>query len=93
MAPGGSAYKIGTESRVLADCGIAPENGEFRSSPHRKVGVVSGGKVGTPSKSAVQDLLECPVCLNLMYPPIHQVGSHILSVNKINLFYVLLSLS
>lgn len=23
--------------------------------------------------SSVRDLLECPVCLNAMYPPIHQV--------------------
>lgn len=24
--------------------------------------------------SSVRELLECPVCLNAMYPPIHQVG-------------------
>jgi E3 ubiquitin-protein ligase SIAH1 len=24
--------------------------------------------------SSVRDLLECPVCLNAMYPPIHQVS-------------------
>lgn len=27
--------------------------------------------------SSVRDLLECPVCLNAMYPPIHQVPFHI----------------
>ena len=26
--------------------------------------------------SSVRDLLECPVCLNAMYPPIHQVPSY-----------------
>jgi E3 ubiquitin-protein ligase SIAH1 len=29
------------------------------------------------SKS-VQELLECPVCLSAMYPPIHQVHIHII---------------
>lgn len=27
--------------------------------------------------SSVRELLECPVCLNAMYPPIHQVWSRI----------------
>lgn len=26
--------------------------------------------------SSVRELLECPVCLNAMYPPIHQVWSN-----------------
>jgi len=26
--------------------------------------------------SSVRDLLECPVCLSAMYPPIHQVHIH-----------------
>lgn len=30
--------------------------------------------------SSVRDLLECPVCLNAMYPPIHQVSL----LNKLN---------
>lgn len=88
MAPGGNSYKMGSESRMPVDCGITPENGDFRSSPHRKVGVVTGGKVGTPLKSAVQDLLECPICLNIMYPPIHQVGSLMVFLVKY-LIYVL----
>ena len=28
--------------------------------------------------TSVHELLECPVCTNSMYPPIHQVGSHFL---------------
>lgn len=27
--------------------------------------------------SSVRELLECPVCLNAMYPPIHQVQFHL----------------
>lgn len=34
--------------------------------------------------SSVRELLECPVCLNAMYPPIHQVG---LIINLMWLFY------
>lgn len=30
------------------------------------------GKPGTLPKSIVHELLECPVCTNFMYPPIHQ---------------------
>lgn len=32
-----------------------------------------GGKNGLYSTNGVHELLECPVCTNLMYPPIHQV--------------------
>ena len=28
--------------------------------------------------SSVRELLECPVCLNAMYPPIHQVCLHVI---------------
>lgn len=35
--------------------------------------ICSDGKNGNNSKNGVYDLLECPVCKNLMYPPIHQV--------------------
>lgn len=35
----------------------------------------SGGKPNVVS-SSVRELLECPVCLNAMYPPIHQVCYH-----------------
>lgn len=36
----------------------------------------SGGKPNVAVSSSVRELLECPVCLNSMYPPIHQVCSH-----------------
>lgn len=29
--------------------------------------------------SSVRELLECPVCLNAMYPPIHQVCLYVVS--------------
>lgn len=33
----------------------------------------SAPKPNTTVTSSVRELLECPVCLNAMYPPIHQV--------------------
>ncbi|XP_009770383.1 E3 ubiquitin-protein ligase SINAT2-like [Nicotiana sylvestris] len=75
MAPGGSSYQvIGDSHNVYADYGIAPENAEPKSSPFRKSTAVNiiGGNHGTRSNTAVHELLECPVCMNLMYPPIHQ---------------------
>lgn len=80
MAPGGSSYQdIGDSRSAYADYGIAPENAEPKSSPFRKSTAVNiiGGNHGTRSNTAVHELLECPVCMNLMYPPIHQVGSHV----------------
>lgn len=40
--------------------------------PHtNSVGV--GSNVIPPAATSVHELLECPVCTNSMYPPIHQV--------------------
>uniref|UniRef100_A0A0V0IHT6 Putative ovule protein n=1 Tax=Solanum chacoense TaxID=4108 RepID=A0A0V0IHT6_SOLCH len=78
MAPGGSNYQdIGDSRSAYADYGIAPESAEFKNSPFRKAAAVVGGKNGAGSNSAVHELLECPVCMNPMYPPIHQVDSSI----------------
>lgn len=78
MAPGGSNYQdIGDSRSAYSDYGIAPESAEFKNSPFRKAAAVIGGKNGVGSNSAVHELLECPVCMNPMYPPIHQVDSNI----------------
>lgn len=74
MAPGCSTYEGTTESHST-DYGIAPESVEFRASPHRKTLTVNGSKRGIASNTAVHELLECPVCIKVMYPPIHQVIS------------------
>ncbi|WMV56493.1 hypothetical protein MTR67_049878 [Solanum verrucosum] len=75
MASGGSSYQdIGDSHNAYADYGIAPKTSESKSSPFRKSTAVNiiGGNHGTRSNTAVHELLECPVCMNLMYPPIHQ---------------------
>jgi len=37
--------------------------------------VNSVGSAALPPATSVHELLECPVCTNSMYPPIHQVSS------------------
>ncbi|KAL6500017.1 E3 ubiquitin-protein ligase sinat2 [Orobanche gracilis] len=54
------------------DYDIAPEIVEFRRSPHKKFSALNVSKRGTASNTAVHELLECPVCMKVMYPPIHQ---------------------
>lgn len=47
-----------------------PQNPQFLSSKTHNVNVVPATVNPTTS---VHELLECPVCTNSMYPPIHQV--------------------
>ena len=76
MSPGGNAYQDVLESRTaFSDYGIVSTETEVRNSPFRKSTTVVRGKPGIASNSAVHELLECPVCLNTMYRPIHQVHS------------------
>ena len=51
---------------------------EFSSTKPRNGGtnnVNSVGSTALPPATSVHELLECPVCTNSMYPPIHQVCS------------------
>lgn len=43
-----------------------------RRSNCGKVATSMGGSAWSPLNEDVHDLLECPVCMNLMYPPIYQ---------------------
>lgn len=75
MAPGGSACKEVLESHpAVADYDISMAKTETNSTP-AKPAVSIAGKAGLHSNNGVYELLECPVCTNLMYPPIHQVCS------------------
>lgn len=76
MAPGGGILKEVIESRIpFADYDMATSNAELRGSPCRKATTGFGGNLGTNSNNDVHELLECPVCMTLMYPPIYQVSS------------------
>ncbi|MBA0793306.1 hypothetical protein Gohar_017722 [Gossypium harknessii] len=90
MAPGGSACKEVIESHSpVADYDIASAKSESNNATSTtttttmKTSVNLVGKHGIHSNNGVYELLECPVCTNLMYPPIHQVCSpciHVISV-------------
>lgn len=71
MGPGGNIFQDVSESR--ADFGVKSANIEGRSC--LRLCGSAGGRHGLASNSAVHDLLECPVCLGIMHPPIHQVCS------------------
>ncbi|KAL7616770.1 E3 ubiquitin-protein ligase SINAT2 [Lactuca sativa] len=68
MGPGGNIFQDVSESR--ADFGVKSANIEGRSC--LRLCGSAGGRHGLASNSAVHDLLECPVCLGIMHPPIHQ---------------------
>ncbi|KAG4164286.1 hypothetical protein ERO13_A13G005450v2 [Gossypium hirsutum] len=77
MAPGGGICKDVIESRItFAEYDMATSSAELRGSPLRKAATSLGGNLGATSTNDVHELLECPVCLNLMYPPIYQVVSN-----------------
>ncbi|KAK6232307.1 Seven-in-absentia protein [Theobroma cacao] len=76
MAPGGSACKEVVESHPsVADYDIATAKSESNTTT-MKSPVSLLGKHGIHSNNGVYELLECPVCTNLMYPPIHQGIKH-----------------
>ncbi|KAH9740821.1 E3 ubiquitin-protein ligase SINAT2 [Citrus sinensis] len=73
MAPGGGICKEVIESSIeFSDYEMATSSVELRGSPCRKATTGFSGNLGTTSNNDVHELLECPVCLNLMYPPIYQ---------------------
>ena len=47
--------------------------GEKSSIFVQKMAVAGPGKGPIPPNNNVRELLECPVCMSAMYPPIHQV--------------------
>ncbi|CAI9779811.1 unnamed protein product [Fraxinus pennsylvanica] len=65
-------------SEGIEDEEIQNDNNRHSSKPHNVVlsGICSG---------RVHELLECPVCTNSMYPPIHQgTGNGVLAVLRIS---------
>lgn len=73
MAPGGSAFKEALESNSTGlDYEVKMAKVESNNKP-AKSSSGSIGKYGMHSSNGVYELLECLVCTNLMYPPIHQV--------------------
>jgi E3 ubiquitin-protein ligase SIAH1 len=52
--------------------GVTVNVGVVAGANGTATGAIAGGPMMPPATS-VHELLECPVCTNSMYPPIHQV--------------------
>jgi E3 ubiquitin-protein ligase SIAH1 len=74
-AGGGFCHEVIESCTASADLDPASSSAELRSSAYRKAASGLGGNPGRSSNNDVHELLECPVCMNLMYPPIYQVCS------------------
>lgn len=72
MTPRGSTSENLNERKDV-DYAIAPEIVEVGTFPSRKSSTLA--KRGVASNAAVHELLERPICMNVMCPPIHQVCS------------------
>ncbi|KAK8477793.1 hypothetical protein V6N13_148807 [Hibiscus sabdariffa] len=74
MNPGGSFGEKVVESRPsVADYTTVPTKSESNATTKTKKSDVSFvGKRGIRSNNGVYQLLECSICTNFMYPPIHQ---------------------
>ncbi|ONK55779.1 uncharacterized protein A4U43_C10F900 [Asparagus officinalis] len=71
MAAAGNICMDVPESQT-SDGEQSADRSELRDVPLSKSSSVSGVKAIVSSSSGVHELLECPVCTNSMYPPIHQ---------------------
>ena len=73
MAPGGNICMDVPESQT-SDSELSVDRNEHGDVPvSSKHSSISGVKAIVSSSSGLHELLECPVCTNSMYPPIHQV--------------------
>ncbi|GAB2218338.1 hypothetical protein Drorol1_Dr00001558 [Drosera rotundifolia] len=69
MAPGGGVCEKHVEPRALVSDGTAaPQGSHLKRAP----AAAAVGKPGVPLACNVGDLLECPQCSNMMFPPILQ---------------------
>lgn len=77
MAPGGSTYKEALETNSKGfDYEVKMAKTDSNNNKPAKATSASFGKYAIHNSNGVYELLECLVCTNLMYPPIHQVSAH-----------------
>jgi hypothetical protein len=74
--PAGVAVGVGPGGRAFPKANVAGVGGGGAAGAPAAGGAVAGGggPGGGPPATSVHELLECPVCTNSMFPPIHQVG-------------------
>ena len=79
----GSLESVSSSLDVMEELEINHHHHQFPSisKPYNK-------NNNSPSTTSVHELLECPVCTNYMYPPIHQVSSSSFSSSVWVFFYI-----
>ncbi|KAJ3689504.1 hypothetical protein LUZ61_018668 [Rhynchospora tenuis] len=60
------------ESELVETTSLVVNSGEIRKLSLGRTWSIPVNKSGVGSSNSVHELLECPVCANSMYPPIHQ---------------------
>jgi E3 ubiquitin-protein ligase SIAH1 len=80
MAPGN--LKMGIPESPLREEGDTPSSTEESEVESKNPLLTLGRKTSAAAAhtSSVHELLECPVCTNSMYPPIHQVPNLLFSL-------------
>ena len=73
MAPGVKSKGVLEFRLTVSDYDMAMAKSETVGAVNKPTPVL-GGKHGLYSTNGVHELLACPVCSSLMYPPIHQVN-------------------
>ncbi|KAK1262489.1 E3 ubiquitin-protein ligase SINAT2 [Acorus gramineus] len=71
MAPGNNKSVEVPEFQAM-DLELLTSNKKLENVQQNKPSIAPSAKAGTSSINGVHELLECPICTNLMYPPIHQ---------------------
>lgn len=74
VAPGVKRKGVLESRLTVSDYDMAMAKSETVGAMNKPTPAL-GGKHGLYSTNGVHELLECPVCTSLMYPPIHQVRS------------------
>ncbi|XXG51349.1 hypothetical protein AAC387_Pa02g5145 [Persea americana] len=73
MAPDTSICKeVPKFHSIHADYSKSNANTEVQKVPSTKSGTASIGRPGISSSNGVHELLDCHICMSMMYPPIHQ---------------------
>lgn len=72
VAPGVKSKGVLESCQTVSDYDMAMAKSETVGALNKPTPGL-GGKHGLYSTNGVHELLECPVCTSLMYPPIHQV--------------------
>lgn len=74
MAPDTSICKeVPKFHSIHSDYSKSNANTEVQKVPSTKSATASVGRPGISSSNGVHELLDCHICMSMMYPPIHQV--------------------